>query len=108
MIDFKGVFYDARCLLQHSDPYNAGEPLRELRAYLAEGGVRPWPSDALQKILSQNIYLPTTFIFIAPFAMLPLDPAYLFWEILSAGGLFFAAFLMGNPGPIMRQSSPVD
>lgn len=95
MIDFKGVFYGARCLLQHSDPYNPGEPLR---VYLAERGVRPLPSDVLRQVLSQNIYPPATFIFIAPFAMLPWAPAHLLWMILSAGSLFLAAFLMGNRG----------
>jgi hypothetical protein len=93
MIDFKGVFYGARCLLQHSDPYKPGEPLR---VYLAELGDRPLPSDVLRQVLSQNIYPPTTFIFIAPFAILPWAPAHLLWMILSAGSLLLAAFLIGN------------
>ena len=90
MIDFKGTFYAARCLLQHSDPYKSGEPLR---AYLAEQNDRPLPSDVLRQVLSQNLYLPTTFIFIAPFAMLPWGPAHLLWMMLSAGSLLLAAHL---------------
>ena len=95
MIDFKGTFYAARCLLQHSDPYKDGEPLR---VYLAEQNDRPLPSDVLRQALSQNIYLPTTFIFIAPFAMLPWGPAHLLWMMFSAGSLLLAALLMWNRG----------
>src|ERR1035441_755393 len=68
MIDFKGVYYDARCLLQHIDPYQYGVPAR---VYLAEQKDRPLLSDVLRQVLSLNIYLPTTSIFITPFAMLP-------------------------------------
>jgi len=93
MIDFKGTFYSARCLLQHNDPYKDGEPLR---AYLAEKSDRPLPSDVLRQVLSQDIYLPTTSIFIAPFALLPWGPAHLLWMLLSAGSLAFAALLMWN------------
>ncbi len=95
MIDFKGVYYDARCLLQHRDPYLYGEPAR---VYLAEHKDRPSLSDVLQQVLSLNIYLPTTSIFIAPFAMLPWGLAHLLWMILTAGSLTFAAFLMWNCG----------
>jgi hypothetical protein len=102
MIDFKGTFYAARCLLQHSDPYKDGEPLH---AYLAEQNDRPLPSDVLRQVLSQNLYPPTTFIFIAPFAMLPWAPAHLLWMILSAGSLILAALLMWNRGA--KYSPPI-
>jgi hypothetical protein len=95
MGDFKGSFYAARCLIQRDDPYKDGEPLR---AYLAEQGDRPMPSDVLRQVLSQNIYLPTTFIFIAPFAMLPWGSGHLLWMTLSAGSLLLAAFLMWTCG----------
>jgi hypothetical protein len=95
MIDFKGTFYAARCLLQHSDPYKNGEPLR---AYLAEQNDRTLPSHVLRQALSENIYLPTTFILIAPLAILPWGPAHLLWMMLSAGSLILAALLMWNRG----------
>src|ERR1035437_6750620 len=78
MLDFKGVFFDARCLLQHTDPYKPGEPLR---AYLADGIDRPTPTADLRRTLTWYIYLPTASIFIAPFAMLPLGPAQVLWTI---------------------------
>ncbi len=95
MIDFKGTFYSARCLIQHSDPYKDGEPLR---AYLAEQDDRTLPSHVLRQVLSQDIYLPTTSVFIAPFAMLPWGPAHLLWMFLSGGSLLFAAMLMWSRG----------
>jgi hypothetical protein len=95
MIDFKGVYYDARCLFQHRDPYLYGEPAR---VYLVEQKDRPLLSDVLRQVLSLNIYLPTTSIFIAPFAMLPWGLAHWLWMILAAASLTFAAFLMWNRG----------
>lgn len=95
MIDFKGVFYDTRCLLLHSDPYEKGAPLR---VYLAEGGKLPPASDAFREILRLDVYPPTTSIFVAPFAMLPWGLAYHLWMIFTAGAFSFAAFLMWDIG----------
>jgi hypothetical protein len=95
MVDFKGVYYGARCLLQHADPYKQGEPLR---VYLAEGGTLPQSSDGPWQVLTKYIYLPTSFIFVAPFAMLPWGTAQVLWTSLGIGGLIFAAFLMWDLG----------
>lgn len=97
MLDFKGVYYDTRCLLQHDDPYRSGEPLR---VYQAAGGALPRPQDGdgLIQNLTWNIYLPATSVFIAPFAMLPWGPAHVLWTILTAGSLVFAGFLIWNFG----------
>ena len=100
MGDFKAVYYAARCLIQHKDPYNVGEPLR---VYLAEGGGRVGPSDSLKEVLSLHLYPPTTFIITAPFAMLPFGLAHILWVILTAGSLLLAAFLMWN---LAGDSSP--
>ena len=91
MGDFKGVYYDARCLLEHRDPYKVGEPLR---VYLAERQDRGLLSVVLQRTLAVNVYLPTTSIFIAPFAMLPYGLAHHLWMILSVGAFILAAFLV--------------
>jgi hypothetical protein len=97
MADFKGVYYGARCVLQHSDPYKGSEPLR---VYQADGGGPILPSNALGQILTLDNYFPTTFLFIAPFAMLPWGPAHLLWIILSAGSFIIGAFLMWDLGAI--------
>ena len=97
LFDFKVVYYSARCLLQHSDPYKAGEPMR---VYMADGGA---PSDTLLGILSQYMYLPAAFIVSVPFAMLPYGLAHILWMTFTAGSLFLAAFLMWN---LAGDSSP--
>ena len=95
MLDFKGVYYHTRCLLQHGDPYKPGETLR---VYLAEGGTLSQSSNAPSQVLTKYIYLPTSFIFVAPFAMLPWGTAQVLWTVLGVGGLIFAAFLMWDLG----------
>ncbi|MGO9316368.1 MAG: glycosyltransferase family 87 protein [Terracidiphilus sp.] len=95
MLDFKGVYYDARCMLQHRDPYQYGEPAR---VFLADQKDHPVLSDVQRQILSLDIYLPTTSIFIAPFAMMPWGLAHRLWMILTAGCLTLAAFLMWDRG----------
>jgi len=94
MIDFKGVYYGGRCLLQHGDPYIEGAPLR---AYLAEGD-HPHPKEGLRQNLTWYIYLPTTFILIAPIALMPWGAAHLLWMILTAVALVFAGYLMWSIG----------
>jgi hypothetical protein len=91
MGDFKGIYFDTRCLLQHDDPYKEGEPLR---VYQAEEGEIPQSLQGFRKVLERDVYLPTAFIFIAPFAMLPLKAACLLWMIVTGGSLTLAAFLM--------------
>jgi hypothetical protein len=95
MVDFKGVYYGARCMLQHADPYKQGEPLR---VFLAEGGTLPQSSYGPWEVLTKYIYLPTSFIIVAPFAMLPWGAAQVLWTSLGIGGLILAAFLMWDLG----------
>lgn len=95
MQDFRGVYSFARCLLQHRDPYLAGEPLR---VYRTEEGGGTEPSEVLREILSLNMYLPTAFVFTVPFAMLPWGAAQLLWMIVTAASLLVAAFLMVDLG----------
>jgi hypothetical protein len=95
MLDFKGVYYHTRCMLQHSDPYKPGETLR---VYLEEGGKLPQSTDGPRQVLTRYIYLPTTSVFITPFAVLPWETAQVLWTILGIGSLIFAAFLMWDLG----------
>jgi hypothetical protein len=95
MVDFKGIYYHARCLLQHGDPYKPGETLR---VYLAEGGKLPQSLGGPLQNLTLDVYPPTTSIFLAPFAMLPWGTAQVLWTILGVGILTFAAFLMWDLG----------
>lgn len=95
MIDFKAVYYATRCLLLHHDPYNVDELDG---VYRAESGDRPSETVMARQIVTININLPTTYVFIAPFALLPWGPAQMLWTILGVGSLIFAAFLVWNSG----------
>jgi hypothetical protein len=100
MMDFKGVYYGARSVLRHGDPYKVGEPLRVCRL---EGGECTHLSVSLNQILSLHVYFPTVFIFTTPFAMLPWGTAHLVWMAVSAGILCLAAFLIWD---LARNNSP--
>ncbi len=88
MGDFKGTYYPTRCLLHQCDPYNESEYLlnyqserRHLDAFESRRGL----------VLTVN--LPSTFLLIAPLAMLPYGLAAAVWMILTAVSLVLAACL---------------
>jgi hypothetical protein len=92
---FPGIYYGTRCLIRHCDPYN----VTELDAfYRAEGGANQ--TDTLQRRQSVTLYvnLPTTFLFVAPFALLPFKLAHLLWMTLTVGCFTVAAILMWSVG----------
>jgi len=92
--DFRPAYYGARCLLQHHNPYKVSE-LEGV--YRADG--LDFPSDPVQRqVATVNMYLPTGYLFIAPFALLPYGTALVIWLILLAGVFFLAAFLMWDVG----------
>jgi hypothetical protein len=93
MIDFRNIYFGARCLLHHSDPYNESNVLR---VYKDEGGARPSESARDLQVVTHYIYLPTAFSFTVPFAMLPYGPAHLVWMMLILGGLILVSFLTWN------------
>ena len=95
LLDFRALYYPARCLLQHCDPYNASEVLR---VYQAEG-VYGSLDTAKQRLMTTRYgYLPTAFSFTIPFAMLPWGPAHILWMALIVGSLIFASYLMWHLG----------
>jgi hypothetical protein len=95
MVDFKGVYYDGRCLLHQCDPYNEDQLLH---FYRADGGDRPTDPAGLRRVVTLNVYLPTTSILIAPFAMLPWAPAHVLWMIVTAGLFVLACWLTWDLG----------
>jgi hypothetical protein len=95
MNDFKVVYYPARCLIQHCDPYNEGEVMR---VYQAGGGEYPAETAADRVNVTRNIYPPTAFSFTVPFAILPWGPAHLLWMALTMGSLILASFLTWSLG----------
>jgi Glycosyltransferase family 87 len=94
-VDFRAVYYGTRCLLQHHNPYNVSE-LEGV--YRAEGGERPSETVAARQAVVLYVNVPTTFIVVTPFAMLPWGPAHLLWVALTAGVFILASLLMWNLG----------
>ncbi len=91
--DFRAVYYGTRCLLQHHNPYNVSELERVVRD---ENGERPSETVQQHQAVVLCINLPTTFLFVAPFAVLPFGIAQVLWLALLAGSLILAAFLVWN------------
>ena len=95
MEDYRAMYFSARCLMQHCDPYREGDVLR---VYRAEGGDYPSDSSIDRQIGTRYAYLPTAFCLALPFAMLPWGPAHLLWMALTMGSLILASFLIWNIG----------
>jgi hypothetical protein len=94
-VGFRAVYYGTRCLLQHRNPYRQSE----LEAvYRAEGGERPTESLQDRQVVTLYVNLPTTFLLIAPLAMLPWWAAQFLWMTLVAGAFILGGFLMWNLG----------
>src|ERR1039457_5118925 len=95
LVDFRVVYYPARCLLQHCDPYNEDAVLR---IYRAEGGERASDTEKVRQIVTRHIYFPSTFTFSTLFAMLPWGPAAVLWMTFTVGSMIFASFLIWSLG----------
>ena len=95
LADFRALYYPARCLVEHGDPYNRSEVMR---VYRAEGGDRFQDTETNRQIATQNVYPPTALPFTVPFALLPWGPAHILWTVLNAGSFLFASILIWNLG----------
>jgi hypothetical protein len=95
MMDFKGLYYPARCFIQHCDPYNESEVLR---IYQADRADHSSDTDRVRQIATRYVYQPTAFSFTVPFAMLPWGAAHRLWITFTVGSVIFGAFLMWNLG----------
>ncbi|WP_109486763.1 hypothetical protein [Occallatibacter savannae] len=91
MGDFKVVYYSARCLLQHGNPYSEQDVLR---IYNAEGRERATEPVLDREVKTRFFYPPTAFILTIPVAALGFTAAKLLWTILCAGVFIVAALLI--------------
>jgi hypothetical protein len=67
-----------------------------MSVYLAEGGMRPLtPSDLnrVRQIVALQVYFPSAFTYIAPFAILPWAYAHFFWTVFTVASFTLAAYL---------------
>ena len=94
IVDFKIIYYGARCLMQHRDPYNENQLMS---VYRAEGGELPANSagpNNIPQVIALQVYLPPAFFSIAPVALLPWWAAHLLWAAITMATFTIAAFMM--------------
>lgn len=94
-IDFKIVYYSARCLLRSCDPYQEAS-LRQV--YRSEGGESPADAESLGRVEYHYMYLPTAFVVTIPFALMPLGYAHILWLTVISSTFMVAAFLIWEVG----------
>jgi hypothetical protein len=92
-VDFRVVYYSARCLLAHQDPYSESQLQK---TYRDEGGQTPRDTPSIRLMEKQYIYFPSAFPFTIPFALLPFGPAHFLWLGFTAASLIVAAILIWN------------
>ncbi len=88
MLDFKGIYYTARCLVHGRDPYSTAQMLQ---VYEQEAEHKPDEPAQIRRVVAVNVYLPTVFAFTIPLALLPFGPAHVLWMMLTALCLVLAA-----------------
>ncbi len=96
MVDFKAVYYGARCQIEHRDPYNESEFLDVFRADGGKFPAAPETALLLRRAMPVCINLPTTLFLVTPFASLAWGPAHVLWTMLGAGCLLLAGFASLN------------
>jgi Glycosyltransferase family 87 len=94
-IDFRAVYAGTRCLIHQHNPYNVSDLERE---YLSEDGQRPPDSPFYLQAIVLYVNLPTTFVVVAPFAVLSWGPAHILWMLLTGSVFILAILLMWNAG----------
>lgn len=100
-VDFRIVYYSARCALHHCDPYNPTELDKSYRAF---GGESPRDTPQIRRTERMYNYLPTAFSVTVPFALFPFGLAHWLWLGLTVGSLVLASFLVWEIG---AQSAPL-
>ena len=90
-VDFKEVYYGARCALQGHDPYRPGAPLD---LYLADGGkfpLDPGVANGLRRVIAEPTYPPSALLTVAPLAALPWKTADALWMGITVAFLLIAS-----------------
>ncbi len=93
--DFRAVYYGTRCLMEHRDPYKVSD----LEAtYRDENGAPPGETGNAHQAVVLYVNVPTTFVLVAPFALLPWATAHLLWIAVTTTVVFLATILMWDIG----------
>lgn len=93
--DFRALYYPARTLVHSSDPYSVSQVSSVYQADSAQFPRDDWKA---LEIATCNVYPPTAFTFMLPFAMLTWVPAHVLWLIFTVVSILFVSILMWNLG----------
>jgi Glycosyltransferase family 87 len=91
VVDFKAIYFAARCVILQVNPYDENE---FLKVYQAEGGDRAADSPEQRRVVTTDINLPTGLLVFAPFALLPWSVAHVLWIALIAIGMTTAVWMI--------------
>jgi hypothetical protein len=94
-IDFRAVYAGTRCLIHEHNPYNVGDLKSE---YLSEDGQRPPDTPFNLQAITLYVNVPTTFVIVAPLAMLSWGPAHVLWMLATGFAFILAIVLMWRAG----------
>jgi hypothetical protein len=89
--DFRALYYPARCLVHNSDLYLVSDVLP---IYQADSTHFPQDNWKNREIATRNVYPPTAFTFMLPFATLSWVPAHIAWLTLTLCSMLVASFLI--------------
>ncbi len=94
LADFKQIYYGAKCLVAHRDPYRDSDLWS---VYRMNGGTLPKflpMAPHLRVILSQSTNLPFTLLILVPFTFLPWTVASMVWVGAIAASFLLASYLV--------------
>lgn len=100
MGDFKVVYYSARTLLYHGDPYSQAAVLE---VYRTEGRENPAEPALDRQVKTRFFYPPTAFIVTVPIAILGFAAGKVVWMFLCVGSLILSSFLIWD---VSREFAP--
>jgi type III secretory pathway component EscS len=98
MIDFREFYYGSQCLMQGHDPYNQKDLGAIYQMEVWHATPTPGSAYSLPFTVPVTPNFPTTFLLVAPLALLPWKLAATLWLMLNAGFFITAAFLIWNVG----------
>lgn len=104
-LDFGGVYYQARCAIEHKDPYDPDTVLKEFEGNgwkLPVGNTRA--ENVARSVVTEAVYLPTALLVMAPLARLPWSVARDVWLGLVSALLalaLLAAWDLATDAPVL-------
>lgn len=93
--DFRAVYAGTRCLMHGHNPYNVSDQERE---YLSEDGPRPPANYRNLQAINLCVNLPTSFIILAPFAVLAWGPSHVLWMLIAGSAFTLAVLCIWHAG----------